>query len=165
MLVVLDRKNVLTLRHEIMFYWPLLGLVFWWPLIYNSLFNSLHFLTSSCENFTNIFYLDQKNVWSLRNEGVGWLSASLIKGVVFCNLGLFKRCHTTMTISQSAKKLWVTLKQKSNPERWEILVDRVPQNVVEYWDMWLVITPNKLTRFWAKLVLNTDMLVVMIYGS
>lgn len=91
MLVVLDRKNVLTLRHEIMFYWPLLGLVFWWPLIYNSLFNSLHFLTSSCENFTNIFYLDQKNVWSLRNEGVGWLSASLIKGVIFCNLGLFKK--------------------------------------------------------------------------
>lgn len=91
MLVVLDRKNVLTLGHEIMFYWPLLGLVFWWPLIYNSLFNSLHFLTSSCENFTNIFYLDQKNVWSLRNEGVGWLSASLIKGVIFCNLGLFKK--------------------------------------------------------------------------
>lgn len=92
MLVFLDRKNVLTLRNEIMFYWPLLiGLVFWWPLIYNSLFNSLHFLTSSCKNFTNIFYLDQKNVWSLRNEGVGWLSASLIKGVIFCNLGLFKK--------------------------------------------------------------------------
>ena len=34
-----------------------------------------------------------------------------------------------MTISQSAKKLWVTLKQESNPGRWEILVDRVPQNV------------------------------------
>lgn len=157
MLVFLDRKNVLTLRHEIMFYWPLLGLVFWWPLIYNSLFNSLHFLTSSCKNVTNIFYLDQKNVWSLRNEGVGWLSASLIKGVIFAIWVSLKRCPTTMTISQSAKKLWVTLKQKSNSGRWEILVDPVPQNVVEYWDMWLAITPNKLTRFWAKLVLNTDM--------
>lgn len=71
MLAFLDRKNVLTLRHEIMSYWLLLGLVFWWPLIYNSSFSSLDFLTSSCKNATNIFYLDQKNVWSLRNEGVG----------------------------------------------------------------------------------------------